>query len=232
MASLTRFLQSTILSKIVMAATGFALVMYLIIHMCGNLLIYYGRDHINTYGMFLHSLGPILLLLRLILLLCLILHVWTSIRLKFLNMSARPVPYAKKQWIKASLTSRTMLLSGVTIFTFVVYHVMHFTLGTTNPEHFHFLDPSGKHDVYSMVILGFQQLPISITYFIAMILVGFHLNHAIGSMFQTLGVSHPKYDTLIERGSAVLSVILVIGFLSVPIGVLSVLLKLPAGVAL
>src|SRR5512135_2706244 len=103
MARILRFLQSTILSKVVMAATGLILVLFLIGHMAGNLQMYSGQEKMNTYAATLQHLGPLLWIVRLILLTCLILHVWTSLRLKLLNLSARPIPYVKKHWLKASL---------------------------------------------------------------------------------------------------------------------------------
>ena len=129
------YLQSSILSKIVMAVTGAMLVGYIVIHTAGNLLIYSGQDAINSYSQFLHSLGPVLWIARIVLLLALILHIWTSIVLKVSSNEAKPEKYAVKNYFKAKLTSRTMLWTGVAVFLFVVYHVSHLTLHITNPEH-------------------------------------------------------------------------------------------------
>lgn len=224
-----RFLKSTILSKVVMAVTGLILVFFIIGHMSGNLQMYSGPEKMNRYAEFLQGLGTLLWLIRGILFICLVLHVWTSIRLKLLNMAARPVPYVKKEWVKASLTSRTMLWTGSFIFFFLAYHLLHFTLGTTNPDQYHVTDALGRHDVYTMVVLGYQNVLISVTYAISVILLGFHLNHAIASMFQTLGVNHPRYNPIIEKGGMILSIIIVAGFLSVPFGVLTGIIGLPAG---
>ncbi len=230
MASLTSFLKSTILSKVVMAATGLVLVLFLIGHMAGNLQMYLGQDKMNHYAETLQGMGALLWLIRLILFICLVLHVWTSIRLKLLNLSARPVPYVRKEWVKAGLTSRTMLWTGVFVALFLAYHLLHFTFGETDPEHYHLTDALGRHDVYSMVIFGYQNVWVSALYGACMLLLGFHLNHAIASMFQTLGVNHPKYNGFIEKGGLVLSILIVLGFIGVPFGVLSGLIKLPAGV--
>lgn len=230
MATLTRFLTSTILSKVVMAATGLILVLFLIGHMSGNLQMFAGQDKMNDYAKFLQGLGGALWFIRAFLLLCLVLHVWTSIRLKLLNLEARPVKYVQKNWVRASLSSRTMMWTGALIFFFVLYHLLHFTLGAVSAEGFGALDAAGRHDVYNMVIASYKVPVVSITYVIAMLLLGFHLNHAIASMFQTLGVNHPRYNGLIQKGGAVLTIIIVAGFLSIPLGVLFGVIRPVAGV--
>jgi succinate dehydrogenase / fumarate reductase cytochrome b subunit len=145
-------------------------------------------------------------------------------------MSARPVAYSKKATVVASLTSRTMMWTGAMIFLFVTYHILHFTVKATNPMYGELVDAAGRHDVYSMVVLGYQNVLISLTYFAAMLLLGFHLFHAIASMFQTMGVNHPVYTPMINKFGAVLAILIVVGFLSIPLGVLFGWIVLPAGV--
>ena len=230
------YLKSSILSKVVMAVTGVMLVTYIVVHTAGNLLIYFGPDSINSYSQFLHSLGPLLWVIRIILLVALILHIWTSIVLKLDNLGAKPDKYAVKNYVKAKLTSRTMLWTGIAVFLFVVYHVSHLTLGITNPSHVtqelytphNMILASGaesmihiaRTNVYNMVILGFKNPLISIAYIIAVTIVGFHLNHAIQSMCQTLGLNNPKYFPTIVKLSTMLSVIIVICLISIPVTVL------------
>jgi len=229
------YLQSSIFSKVVMAVTGALLVKYIVVHTIGNLLIYLGPDAINSYSQFLHSLGPILWIVRIGLIVAAILHVWTSIALKLDNLDAKPDKYAVKKYLKAKLTSRTMLWTGVAIFLFVVYHVSHLTLQITNPEHVtsQLYTPSGlslaasdtlvqfeRTNVYNMVVLGFRNPIIAIVYMIAVTIVGFHLNHAIQSMFQTLGWNNPKYFPIIQKSSTLLSIIIIICLVSIPLTIL------------
>ncbi len=228
MAAITRFLQSSILSKIVMAATGLILVLFLLGHMAGNLQMYSGPEKMNAYAHFLQGLGGTLWVIRGVLLLCALLHIITSIRLKMLNLEARPDAYVMKKWVKASLNSRTMLWTGVMIGLFLAYHLMHFTFRTTNPA-VYMLDALGKPDAWTMVVLSYQNPLISITYIVAMLLLWSHLSHAISSMFQTLGVNHPRYNGFINGLGPFLSTIIVAGFISVPMGVLTGLIHLPAG---
>jgi succinate dehydrogenase / fumarate reductase cytochrome b subunit len=229
MAAITRFLQSTILSKIVMAVTGVILVLFLLGHMAGNLQMYSGPEKMNTYAHFLQGLGGMLWFIRAFLALCALLHIITSVRLKLLNLEARPVQYVMKKWVKASINSRTMLWTGSLIGLFLAYHLLHFTFRTTNPG-VYMLDATGKPDAWLMVYLSYKNPLISITYVAAMVLLWSHLSHAITSMLQTLGVNHERYNCAINGLGPVLATIIVAGFLSVPVGVLTGLIVPPAGV--
>jgi succinate dehydrogenase / fumarate reductase cytochrome b subunit len=228
MAAITRFLQSTILSKIVMALTGCILVLFLLGHMAGNLQMYSGPEKMNAYAHFLQGLGSTLWVIRAVMLTCAVLHIITSIYLKLQNLQARPDAYVMKKWVKASINSRTMLWTGSLIGIFLAYHLMHFTFRTTN-EAVYLLDAAGKPNAWLMVFLSYQNPLISITYIVAMVLLWSHLSHAITSMFQTLGVNHPKYNGFINAIGPFLSTIIVAGFISVPVGVLTGLIHLPAG---
>jgi len=254
MTSLFDYLKSTILSKIVMAVTGIILVLFIIGHSLGNLQIYIGKETFNTYAQFLQSLGELLWIIRIFLFLCLAFHIITSIKLKFYNWGAKPQKYKVKNYIKANLRSRTMIWTGLMIFAFLVYHILHFTMGITNPkdynmheryvkkETFGVLSPQAiaimkelpdifpkdelykvvleRHDVYDMVVKGFKNLWISLAYIIGVILMGFHLSHAIQSMFQTLGWNNPRYFPSVIAGSDTLATLIVIALISIPITIL------------
>ncbi len=224
------YLRSSIISKVVMAITGAILVLYVIVHTAGNMLIFFGRDTLNSYSEFLHSLGPILWIIRAILIISAVLHIITSIKLKFENWGAKPTKYAVKNYLKAKLSSRTMIWTGIMIFAFILYHLLHFTFRVTNPQHYYpeFYQPNNaissilleRFDVYKMVILGFKNPLISIVYIVGVILVGFHLDHAIQSMFQTLGYNQKTYFNSIQKGSTTLAIIIVLCLISIPISVL------------
>lgn len=232
MAALVNFLKSTILSKIVMALTGVILFLYVLGHMAGNLQIFAGQDQLNTYAVALHSTGALLWVIRAFLLLCLILHIMTSLYLKKVNLDARPEKYVYNNTVQATIGSRTMIWSGLLIFFFVLYHVLHFTVGTIQPEQFkdNLMDSAGRPDVYTMVILGFKNIFVSASYILAVLFLALHLNHAISSMFQTLGINHPKYTPMIKKGGVALSVIIAIGYIAIPVTILLGIIKLPEGV--
>ena len=114
------------------------------------------------------------------------------------------------------------------IAAFIVYHLLHFTIGAIYPDAFHSVDDQGRHDVYKMVVLGFRNPLIALSYIVAMIFLGLHLRHGIASLFQTLGLRHPAYENLIERSGLALAWIIVIGNVSIPVSVWLGLVRLPS----
>ncbi len=232
MATLLNFLKSSILSKVVMAITGVVLVAFVIGHMLGNLQIFMGQDQMNTYAEKLQAMGALLWAVRGALLLCAVLHIVTSLYLKKLNLDARPVKYVFNNTVQATLSSRTMIYSGLAIFFFLLYHLLHFTIGAVQPENFktQFVDALGRPDVYTMVILGFKNAFVTISYALAMIFLAFHLNHSISSAFQTLGINHPKYNPLIKGLGPVVAIVVAVGYLSIPLSILFGAVNLPQGV--
>jgi succinate dehydrogenase cytochrome b subunit len=232
MTVLVNFLKSSILSKVVMAVTGVLLVGFIFGHMLGNLQMFMGQDQMNTYAEKLQGLGSLLWAIRGGLIVILLLHVATSLYLKKLNYDARPVKYVFKNTVVATLASRTMLYSGLVIFFFLLYHLLHFTGGIIQPDEFktQFVDALGRPDVYTMVILGFQNVLISIVYTLAMVFLGFHLSHSISSMFQTLGINHSKYNPIIKGLGPTVAIVIVVGYLSIAFSILFGIVKLPEGV--
>src|SRR5688572_26180689 len=136
MTWLIGFWRSSIGGKVTMAVTGLLLFGFVVAHVLGNLLLFAGPDSINAYAKSLADLGPLLWLLRIGLLAVFVLHVVTGLRIARQNRTARPVAYTKEATIQASFASRSMVFSGVTVLAFVVYHLLHFTFGVTNPDHF------------------------------------------------------------------------------------------------
>ncbi|MFN0151085.1 MAG: succinate dehydrogenase cytochrome b subunit [bacterium] len=220
MSWLARFLNSSIGLKFVMAATGVGLFGFVVVHLFDNLIIFGGPDMINGFAHWLHELGPLLWVLRIGLIVMVLAHIVSSVKLTEKNRAARPVPYAHDATVRATWTSRTMLASGMMVLAYVVYHLLHFTFRTTNPEYSNLVDAHGRFDVYTMVVTSFRQPLITLTYTVAMVLLGMHLNHGIASFFQTLGFNHPKYTPLIQKGGPVLGALIVIGYISIPISVL------------
>jgi succinate dehydrogenase / fumarate reductase cytochrome b subunit len=209
-----RFYDATIGKKAVMAATGVILFAFVLGHLAGNLQIFEGREKINAYGVFLQGLPGMLWTARLVLLTSVILHIVASIQLARLNAAARPVKYVKTDRSHSSYASRTMMWSGPIIAAFIVFHILHFTLGTVHPNF-------QQGDIYSNVVLGFQQIPVSLAYIFAMLLLGQHLYHGVYSMFQSLGAAHPSYTPWLKRAAAVFAVVVVVGNCSIPIAVMT-----------
>lgn len=212
-----------------MAITGFVWFGFVIAHMLGNFQVYQGPEKLNAYAKFLKDLGPLLWLARGGLFVAFFGHVVVAILLKRQNDAARPVSYAKNSTIQASKASTTMIYSGLLLLTFLVYHLLHFTLGITNPDHYSYeyvlKNGDHVHDVYAMVILGFQQPLIAISYIVFMFFLALHFSHALGSMLQTLGIAAPKHYPALQKIATTLAIIVFVGNSSMPLSILLGFLK-------
>lgn len=217
-AERARFFDSTVGKKAVMAITGAMLFGFVIAHMLGNLQVFLGPEKINAYGALLHSNPGILNAARAGLLLAVILHITSSLQLWSLNKKARPVAYVRKKSVSSSYASRTMMWSGPILFFFIVYHLLHLTGGQAHPQF-------REGDVYHNLVSGFQQPAAAIFYIIAMILLANHLYHGAWSMFQSLGVNHPKYTPMLKRFAAFAAIVIAVGNISIPVSILTGLIK-------
>src|SRR5436309_4260826 len=224
-------LTTTVGSKYLVALTGLALTGFVIAHMTGNLLIFKGRDALNSYALFLKDRGALLWLLRIGLLAAFVLHIALAVRLALRNRAARPERYVYEDTVQATYASRTMIWSGLALFAFVIFHLLHYTFGAvlaTAPDGTNFLDltesiaqtsprdPARRHDVYAMTIYGFRNVPVSVMYIIAQLFLGLHLWHGIGSTFQSLGCNSPRWNPLISGIGRFLAVFLTIGNIPMP----------------
>jgi succinate dehydrogenase / fumarate reductase cytochrome b subunit len=213
-----RFYESTIGKKAIMAVTGLILFGFLIAHMLGNLQIFLGPEVMNHYAETLHGNPALLWSVRTILLVSVVLHIWASVSLWSLKKEARPVAYVKKANVSSTWASRTMMLSGPVVAAFVVFHLLHLTTGTFHPQFI-------ELHAYENLVNGFLVIPVAVVYIIVMVLIGFHLSHGIWSMFQSIGFSHPKYTPMIKTFAAVFAWVLIAGFISVPVAVLTGLVR-------
>ena len=218
MSWVARTMKSSIGAKAVMAITGLMLVGFVIAHMAGNLLMFAGREAFNAYAEALQSLGALLWAARLGLLGAVGLHIASAVRLNRMNNAARPVKYRVISQSVSSYATRTMKYSGYIMFAFIVYHLLHFTIGVTDASAYEYKQ---QGDVYSMVVVGFQQPIVSISYVVAMVLLSMHLSHGVSSVFQTLGFNHPKYNKLFSKVGPAIGAFVSLGFISIPAGVLA-----------
>lgn len=225
----TAFSKSSIGRKVFMAITGLILFGFVFGHMIGNLQIFLGQDQLNTYAQALKDLPALIYTVRIVLLIMLIVHIWNGIRLYLENKAARPVNYSYKDTVQAPLSSRVMFWTGLGVILYVVYHLLQFTFIVTNPQYAHLTDAIGRHDVYSMVVLGFQNYLISAMYIVAMFLVSYHLSHALLSLLQTLGLNNPRVQPTLKKIAYTVSTIVFIGYTIIPVAVLLHVVKLPAG---
>jgi len=216
---------SSIGRKWIVALTGIVLVLFVIGHLLGNLSIFLGPDAMNAYAAFLKSTGELLWVVRIVLLTCVVLHIWFTITLWRENLAARPQKYAVKNKLGTTVYARLMRISGLTVLAFVLYHLAQFTWQSFNPEYKTWLDPQGRHDVYRMVVTAFSCPLVSGFYILAVGLLGMHLSHGIASLFQTLGITTEKMRPLFEKGGLIVAWVIFLGFASIPTAVLLGLVK-------
>lgn len=227
MSWFSSYVRSSIGAKQVMAATGLAMVLFAIVHMLGHLGMFSGQDAYNAYAHFLQSLGGPKWIARGGLLAVFVIHVASALRLVARNRAARPVAYAVYKPVRSTLMSRTMAMTGLVLLAFIIYHLLHFTLGQIQPDYFHKLDLAGRYDAYSMFVRGFMNPGIYASYLVAILLLSLHLGHGASSWLQSLGLRHPKYSPKLDLLGPALSVILFLGYMAPPTAVLLGLIKLP-----
>jgi succinate dehydrogenase / fumarate reductase cytochrome b subunit len=225
MKVITNIFRSSLGKKYIMAVSGFVLFLFVIGHLAGNLQFFLGAESINRYGHFLQSNVELLWPVRIVLLAIIGLHIWAAINLSIENRAARPVPYANWNPTTASYASRTMLMSGIIIFVFIVYHILHYTvlvsgINLTGQDFASFEDPQKRHDIFRMMVVGFRNPWVSIFYIVGIALLCLHLSHGVSAMFQSLGWKNKVYGPCLDTGARVLAWLIFLGYVSIPISVL------------
>ncbi|MCF7763118.1 MAG: succinate dehydrogenase cytochrome b subunit [Verrucomicrobia bacterium] len=227
-----KLFRSSLGKKTIMAITGILLFGFVIVHMLGNLQIFLGADVINTYAAFLKSKPALLWVARIGLLVLVGLHIGSAVQLSRQNRAARPIPYGDAKHPGASYASRTMLMSGLIVLAFIIYHLLHFTvavpgvnlLGASaqlpNGDFLQLKDATGHQDVFRMLVLGFSNVWVSGFYIVGMALLCMHLSHGISSLFQSLGIRQHFCGQCLDRLAMLLAAIIFIGNSSIPIAIL------------
>ncbi len=234
MKPLLLLLNSSIGKKLIMAATGAALLLFAVGHLAGNLQVFLPKEHINAYAHFLHENPALIWSARLGLLVVVGLHIWAAITLSAQNKAARPQEYAgaprpyATTWI-----ARHMLLTGLVIAAFVIYHLLHFTAQTSAINLLPASHPAkefgslmvtsgpqkGFKDVHSMMVAGFQQPLVAVFYLVAVVMLALHLSHGTSSMFQSLGIREGRWRLRLELGSKLISSALFAGYAAIPVAI-------------
>jgi len=208
--------QSSIGKKQIVAVTGLMLLMYLVLHLSGNLLIYAGPEALNAFSAGLHSVGPLLYVAHFSLFVIFMTHIVMTVLVVKENKKARGTQYiVNAPRVKRSLSTRLMPYTGSILFFFLLFHLLDYT----------FTDHHGVASMVNDVDLGLYGLvynsflnPIrSIGYVLAMMSIGFHLTHGIQSVVQTFGFNHPVYTPLIKKVGVVVGLVFAIAFSSIPI---------------
>ena len=210
----------------IVAVTGIILILFVIGHLLGNLQIFIGPDWINGYSEHLRDLGPILWLIRAFLLATVALHIYFTILLAIENRRARREAYKDRNYVKATFASRHMVMSGLIVLVFIIYHIAHFTVRVTD-RRFGLLkvDPLGHYDVYSMMVYGFQNYFVAGFYVLGLFLLALHLSHGSSSFFQSLGLNDKKLTPRLAFGGRIFAWLLFAGYTSIPLAILLGLIK-------
>ena len=212
--------------KYVMAISGLAMIGFVVFHMIGNLKMYFGAAELDHYAEFLkkllYPLAPkesVLWILRAGLLGMLVLHLHAAWSLTMLNRAARPVKYqSARDYEEASLASRSMRLSGIVVFAFIVWHLLDLTFGVVNT-----VGTDGEFvraEVYANVVRSFERWPVALFYIVANLLLGLHLSHGAWSIFQSLGWNNPRFNAWRRAFARGFAAVVVIGNVSFPVAVL------------
>ncbi|MGP4017566.1 succinate dehydrogenase cytochrome b subunit [Saccharopolyspora sp. 5N708] len=215
------FWDSSIGKKIVMAASGFAMLAYLVAHMVGNLKIFFGPEDFNGYAAWLRTIGQPVLhhgwflwIMRCALFIALIAHLTAAVQLSKRDLRARPARYRHRQRLRASYATRTMRWGGVIVGMYLVWHILDLTVGVANRDF-------REGDPYHNVVADFQVWWVDVIYIVAVLMVGLHINHGFHSALRTIGVATAARERVLAFAGSALAFVLTAGFLSIPISVMT-----------
>lgn len=221
MNPISSFLSSSVGRKWIVGLTGVGLVAFVTGHMIGNLQIFLGQEAINKYAAFLQGLGELLWVIRFALLATVVAHIYFTIQLTIENRKARPVKYAVNGYRASTTASRTMIVSGLILLCFIVFHLLHYTAHKVDPSFADLHDAQGRHDVYRMMILGFKNVWASGFYIVGMFLLCQHLGHGIASFAQTLSLKTKSLTTFWTKIGPVWAWAVFAGYVIIPVAVLA-----------
>ncbi len=219
------FYRSDVGRKWVMAVSGIVLLGYVLVHMIGNLHLYEGPAQVNEYGEALRDLGGhlaprtfVLWVLRLGLTAAFVVHIHAAYSLWLKNRGKRPEDYkSKRDYIAASFASRTMVWTGTIVLLFLAFHLADLTWGAEPAATGEFF----RGDVYSNVVASLSRWPVAALYIVANVALAFHIYHGAWSLFQTLGVNHPRFNLWRRWFAAGFAAVILVGNVSFPVMVLA-----------
>jgi succinate dehydrogenase / fumarate reductase cytochrome b subunit len=217
------FYRSAVGKKWVMAVTGILIMGYVFAHMVGNLKVYMGAEEFNHYGEFLRDLLVPLLprtvtlwLLRIGLIVAFAFHIHAAASLTLMNRRAHAEGgyVSRRDWQAANAASRSMRWTGVVILLFLIWHLADLTWGTVNPDFV-------RGDVYRNFVATFERPAVSALYIVAVLALGLHLFHGSWSLFQSLGLNNPRWNSWRRSFAIGFAALVTVGNLSFPIAVLT-----------
>lgn len=221
MSGMPRLTRSLIGAKVVMAVTGVIFLLFVLLHMLGNLHFFQGAAEIDAYAAWLRKIGTpglpyagALWIVRAVLIAAVVAHLAAAWRVTVASRAARPVAYRRLVPIETTYAARTMRWGGVIILLFVIYHLLDLTFGVVNPGYV-------ELDVYRNVVASFARWPVALAYIVAMLALALHIYHGVYSACQTLGVNFPRINHVRRPVALVTAVVIAGGFVAVPVAVLA-----------
>ncbi|NUP09904.1 MAG: succinate dehydrogenase cytochrome b subunit [Polyangiaceae bacterium] len=208
---------TTIGKKAIVAVTGLILYGFVIQHMVGNLQVFLGPEKFNGYAAALKSIPALVWSVRLILLVSVVLHVVATLSLVSQSAAAREVGYRARNYKTTSYAALTMKYGGPALALFILYHLAHFTFPGVPMGHYE----HSHTDVYSNFIHGFSVPWVTAIYIAAQVFLGLHLYHGSWSLFQTLGISHPRFENVKRILPQALGIGVAAGNIIMPLAVLA-----------
>ena len=209
--------KSSLGKKYWMAVTGCFLMLFVVAHLLGNLQIFLGPDWLNAYAEHLEELPLLLWPARALLGVILLVHMFLGIWLAVENRRARTQGYAVQKTVKATVSSRAMVFLGLAIFCFIVFHLLHFTLDAVDPSIYGLVDAKGRDDVYSMVVLAFQDPLMVGVYVVALFFLSAHLRHGSYSFLQSLGLLQETQVCAARRWALVFASLIFLSYSAIPL---------------
>jgi succinate dehydrogenase / fumarate reductase cytochrome b subunit len=214
MTSRAGIFSSSVGTKIVIGITGVALFLYLLIHIAGNLMVFFGPAAFNKYAYTLEG-NPLLPIIEIGLLLVFVFHIYKTVRMFVANKGLRPVGYAQKKYAgrpsRKSVASSTMIVSGLWLLAFLIIHVKTFRFGVEEEW------PAGGRNLYLLEMQAFTNPLVVGFYVISMVVVGSHLWHGVSSAFQSLGLDKPAWTRFILPAGKVVAVLVAGGFIVIAV---------------
>ena len=218
--------QSSVGRKIIMAVTGIVLVGFVCVHLLGNSSMFVGADAINAYAQKLHSLGPFVWVFRLVMLVAFALHIAFGIQLTLENKAATPEANVQVKRLKTGFGAETMIVSGLVMLAFVIYHLLQFTVQVPGMGVYEMNEATHMVNVYTMVVAGFKSVLPVIIYLAGMFFLFLHVSHGFQSLFQTLGLCNDKSLPVTGMVSKLVGFVLLLGYIAIPLSIVFGYIKL------
>jgi succinate dehydrogenase / fumarate reductase cytochrome b subunit len=217
--------RSLIGKKVVMAATGLVLLLFVVGHLAGNLKVFEGPALFNAYAEGLRTVGApvfargqVLWIVRSVLLVAVCAHLWAAIAVTRASWRARPLGYRQLAAVETTYAARTMRWGGVIIFLYVIYHLLDLTFGRANPSFV-------AGDPYHNVVASLRRWPVSLAYVGAVAAVGLHIDHGLWSAFQTLGLNRSPTAAWRRGIAGAIAGLITAGYIAIPLAVLGGVLR-------